>query len=107
MSTIHQSASESSSNKRHRHEGPQKHIIAFIFSIVLTIIAFIAVMVGEVNKTFTYIIIMVMAILQVVIQMAYWMHMKDRGHLLPIVFIFGGAIIAFTGVIMALYWVWW
>lgn len=26
--------------QRHRHEGPQKHIVVFIFSIVLTLIAF-------------------------------------------------------------------
>lgn len=34
--------------KRHqRHEGPQKHIIAFVFSIVLTLIAFAAVAPAE------------------------------------------------------------
>ncbi|WP_152396413.1 cytochrome C oxidase subunit IV family protein [Paenibacillus guangzhouensis] len=106
MSTQH-SASDSTAKHRHRHEGPGKHIVAFIFSIVLTLIAFAAVMAGEVNKTFTYIIIMVMAVLQVVVQLAYWMHMKDRGHLMPIIFLFGGALIAFTAIIMAVYWVWW
>lgn len=103
-----QQAASDQSKRRHKHEGPQKHIVAFIFSIVLTLIAFAAVgSVGEVNTTFIYIILIVMAILQVIIQMAYWMHMKDKGHLLPIIFILGGAVVAFTCIIMASYWVWW
>lgn len=91
-----------------KHEGPQKHIVAFIFSIILTLIAFAAVgSAGEVNSTFIVILLLVMAILQVVIQMAYWMHMKDKGHMLPILFMFVGAFIALTCVVMAVYWVWW
>lgn len=100
-------AAPKQSQHRHRHEGPQKHIVAFIFSIVLTLIAFAAVAALEVNATFTIIILLVMAVLQVIIQMAYWMHMKDRGHMMPILFIFGGAVVAFTCIIMAIYWVWW
>ncbi len=76
-------------------------------SLALTIIAFAAVAAGEINTTFTYIILVVMAILQVFIQMAFWMHMKDRGHLFPDIAIIAGVFIVFTMVIMALYWVWW
>ena len=95
------------SNKRHRMEGPQKHIVAFIFSILLTVIAFAAVASGEVNKNFVYIILVIMAILQVVIQLAFWMHMKDRGHLYPIIGIIFGVVVVLTMIVMALYWVWW
>jgi cytochrome c oxidase subunit 4 len=93
--------------QRHKLEGPQKHIIGFIFSIMLTVIAFATVASGEVNADFVSIIIVVMAILQVVIQMAFWMHMKDRGHLYPIIAIVFGVVVVLTMVIMALYWVWW
>ncbi|WGU92897.1 cytochrome C oxidase subunit IV family protein [Paenibacillus dendritiformis] len=103
-----QNVAPNSSNRRHKHEGKQKHIIAFIFSIVLTLIAFVMVAsAGIVNKTFTYILLLVMAVLQVIIQMAYWMHMKDKGHMLPIVFMIGGAFVAFLAIVMAVYWVWW
>ncbi|GAC41028.1 cytochrome C oxidase subunit IV family protein [Paenibacillus popilliae] len=103
-----QNVASNSSNRRHKHEGKQKHIIAFIFSLVLTLIAFVMVAsAGVVNKTFTYILLLVMAVQQVIIQMAYWMHMKDKGHMLPIVFMIGGAFIAFLAIIMAVYWVWW
>jgi len=93
--------------KRHKHEGPQKHIIAFVFSILLTVIAFSMVAAGEINGTFVYIMLVLMAVLQVIIQMSFWMHMKDRGHIFPIIGIFMGVFVVFTIVIMAEYWAWW
>ncbi|MBD2847375.1 cytochrome C oxidase subunit IV family protein [Paenibacillus sp. IB182496] len=93
--------------KRHKVEGSQKHVISYIFSLVLTLIAFATVMAGEVNTTFTYILLLVMAGLQVYIQMAFWMHMKDRGHLYAIIGILSGVFVVFTMVIMAEYWTWW
>jgi cytochrome c oxidase subunit IV len=105
MSGNHSAVEET--KKRHKHEGPQKHIISFIFSLVLTLIAFAVVASGEVNKDFIYILLVVMALGQVFIQMAFWMHMKDRGHLFPIIGILGGIVIVFTMVVMAEYWAWW
>ncbi|MBB3114539.1 cytochrome c oxidase subunit 4 [Paenibacillus phyllosphaerae] len=93
--------------KRHRHEGPQKHIVAFIFSIVLTVIAFALVAAGEINESFIYIMLLAMAVLQVFIQMSFWMHMKDRGHLFAIVAILFGVFVVLTIVVMAEFWTWW
>jgi cytochrome c oxidase subunit 4 len=103
----HHSAFESSQPKRHKIEGPKKHIVAFVMSLALTIIAFAAVASGDINTTFTYIILVAMAIVQVFIQMSFWMHLKDRGHLFPIIAIITGLVVVFTMVVMALYWVWW
>ena len=105
MTNQHSAAEEQ--GRPHKHEGSQKHIIAFILSIILTVIAFSAVAAGEVNETFTYIILVGMAILQVFVQMAFWMHMKDRGHIFPIVGILMGVFVVFTIVIMSEYWAWW
>jgi cytochrome c oxidase subunit IV len=105
MSSNHPASGEQT--KRHKVEGPQKHIVAFVMSLALTIIAFAAVSAGEINATFTYIILVSMAVIQVFIQLAFWMHMKDRGHLFPIIGILAGVFVVFTMVIMALYWVWW
>lgn len=105
MSNHHSAAEEQS--QRHKHEGPRKHIVAFIFSILLTIIAFTMVAAGEVNTSFIYICLLLMAILQVFIQMSFWMHMKDRGHIYPIIGILMGVFVVFTIVIMAEYWAWW
>jgi cytochrome c oxidase subunit 4 len=105
MSENHSATGEQT--KRHRVEGPQKHIIAFILSLVLTIIAFAAVAAGEINTTFVYMILVVMAMIQVFVQLAFWMHLKDRGHLFPIISMIAGVVFVFAMVIMALYWVWW
>lgn len=105
MSSNHTTSGEET--KRHKVEGSQKHIVAFVMSLALTIIAFAAVSAGDINVTFTYIILVTMAVLQVIIQMAFWMHMKDQGHLFPIIAILAGVFVVFTMVVMALYWVWW
>ncbi|RED64714.1 cytochrome C oxidase subunit IV family protein [Cohnella lupini] len=107
MSSNHDHSASGEATKRHKVEGPQKHIVGFVMSLALTIIAFAAVSAGEINATFTYIILVSMAVIQVFIQMAFWMHMKDRGHLFPIIGILAGVFVVFTMVIMALYWVWW
>ncbi|WP_168119846.1 cytochrome C oxidase subunit IV family protein [Paenibacillus sp. HB172176] len=105
MSSNH-SATERQS-RPHRTEGPKKHIIAFICSILLTLVAFATVMSGEVNKEFIYLILLGTAFLQVFVQMAFWMHMKDRGHTFAIIGILMGIFVVFTVVIMARYWAWW
>jgi cytochrome c oxidase subunit 4 len=89
------------------HEGPKNHVIAFAISIALTLLAFIAVANASLNPTFTLMFIVVMAIVQVIVQMAFWMHMKDRGHLFPILGILLGCLFVFTFIIMAVFWVWW
>jgi len=93
--------------QRHRVEGPQKHIVVFILSMVLTIIAFAAVAAGKVNKLFVIFLLLGMAIVQAFAQMAFWMHMKDRGHLFPIITIVGGVFVVIMLVALALLWTWW
>lgn len=107
MMTEQHSPEDGGYKHRHRHEGPQRHIVVFIFSIVLTLIAFAAVAAGGVNATFAVILLLVMAVLQVILQMGFWMHLKDKGHLMPIIFMLGGFFIAGTCIVMSLYWVWW
>lgn len=102
-----QSTSNHSNAKQTKHEGPKKHIVAYIFSLVLTYIAFIIVMSGEINKDFTYIMLIVLAIVQVFVQMAFWMHMKDRGHTFAKISIITGVFVVLTCIIMALYWTRW
>ncbi|GMK40949.1 hypothetical protein PCCS19_40050 [Paenibacillus sp. CCS19] len=106
MAAVNHSATEET-KKRHKHEGPQKHIVAYIMSLLLTLIAFAAVMAGEVNASFIIFILLMMAGLQVFVQMGFWMHMKDKGHGYAIIAILGGIFIAGTMIIMAEYWAWW
>ncbi|NBI30055.1 cytochrome C oxidase subunit IV family protein [Chengkuizengella marina] len=89
------------------HEGPKNHIIAFVISIFLTLLAFMAVANTALDATFIKIFIVILAIFQAVIQLAFWMHMKDRGHFFQILFLATGTFVAITAFIMAIYWVWW
>ncbi|GAA3410013.1 cytochrome C oxidase subunit IV family protein [Paenibacillus hodogayensis] len=98
--------SASDAGKRHIHEGPKNHYLSFIFSIVLTLLAFVVVY-AEIGRTFTILFILVLGIIQAVFQLAFWMHMKDRGHAYAITGIAFGFIIALTGVAAVTYWIWW
>lgn len=97
----------SSAGERHRLEGPRNHYLSYIISIVLTILAFAAVLYGGLDKSFLIIFLVSLGIAQALFQLAFWMHMKDKGHLFPIIGLLFGAFVALTAVIMAVYWVWW
>ena len=97
-------------NKRHRHEGPKNHYLTFLVSSILTILAFVSVMYGLENtstKEFVYAFILVLAVIQALFQAFVWMHLKDKGHLYPIIFLSAGVIVAFTCIVMGIYWLWW
>lgn len=106
MASNHHSASEHTGKRPHVHEGPKNHYLSFILSIVLTALAFVVVY-AEIGRTFTIMFILVLGIIQAVFQLAFWMHMKDRGHGYAITGIAFGAIIALTGVAAVVYWIWW
>lgn len=93
--------------RRQRVEGAKNHYLTYIVSILLTMLAFGAVLFGGMTKAFLLPFLVGLAAVQVIFQLAYWMHMKDRGHVYAIIGIAFGFIIALTGVAAAVYWVWW
>jgi len=88
------------------HEGPRLHLLTFLLSSVLTILAFYAV-IADVGKAFTIAILLAMAFVQALFQLYVWMHMKDRGHTYPQMGIALGFVVALTAVASTLYWIWW
>jgi cytochrome c oxidase subunit 4 len=110
MATEHHATHESTDSVKRKgnHEGPRNHFLAFGLSLLLTLLAFVAIIYQHVLETwFLLSFIVLLAILQAVIQAVFWMHLKDRGHLQQRIFIISGAFVALTAVIMAVYWVWW
>ena len=105
--SANQQESYSTQGRPHRQEGPKNHFLAFGLSIVLTMLSFAAVMYGELDRGFVLAFIVISAIVQATFQLVYWMHMKDRDHQYPIVFISFGAVIAITAVLSGVYWSWW
>ena len=61
----------------HNHGSLKSYVIGFILSIVLTIIPLVLVMNQMMSKTATLITIMVMAVLQFVIQLFFFMHIRE------------------------------
>jgi cytochrome c oxidase subunit 4 len=97
----------STAGKRHKLEGPKNHFISYIVSILLTMLAFAAVLYGGLDRAFIIMFLVGLGLVQTIFQLAYWMHMKDKGHLLPMVGLAFGAFVAMTAVITAVYWMWW
>lgn len=94
--------------RRHTLEGPKNHIIAYILSIVLTVLAFIAITYRDtVDGTFVLMFIVALALIQAIIQAVFWMHLKDRGHLIPRIFLITAVLFVSAFIVMAVYWVWW
>jgi cytochrome c oxidase subunit 4 len=98
---------EGAPRERHKPESPVNHYLSYIVSIVLTMIAFAAVMYGGLDNKFLLIFLVSMALVQVVFQLVYWMHMKERVHMYAAVALGFGFIVAITAVIAGVYWIGW
>lgn len=83
------------------------HIISFSMMIFLTFIAFAAVGFKGVSKSFTPPFILLLAIVQVIFQLYYFMHMKHKGHEAPSMFIFSGALVGFIIILTFTTIIWW
>ncbi|WP_233532309.1 cytochrome C oxidase subunit IV family protein [Paenibacillus alkalitolerans] len=92
--------------RKHRHEGPRNHLLAFALSILLTAFAFLAVANFELEPWFVIGFIIILGLFQAVIQLAYWMHMKDRGHFYPMIGIAFGFFVALTAIASGVLWSW-
>ena len=92
-------------SKRHKHESPRNHYFAYILSILLTMFAFAAVIYGGLDKTIVLVFIVALGIVQALIQLLFWMHGKDKGHFIPLLFLGFGLFIALTAVAAGLYWI--
>ena len=94
--------------KRQRSkEEMQKQLISFALMIGFTLIAFAVVATGSVAKIYLIPILFVMAIVQAGFQFYYFMHLKDDGHEMPALLIFGGVWCAFltlAGLIVITWW---
>lgn len=66
--------------KQENKDEMKKQIISFALMILFTVIAFAAVGTGFLDAKFVIPIILIMAIVQVIFQFFYFMHMKDKGH---------------------------
>jgi len=74
-------------------EDMRYQVISFSLMIFLTIIAFVAVGLDEISNWFTVPIILLLALIQVIFQLYYFMHMNHKGHEYPAFFLYSGILV--------------
>lgn len=62
----------------HTHGSLKSYIIGFVLSIVLTIIPLVAVLNDWFNRSTTIVIILVTAVLQFLVQLIFFMHIREE-----------------------------
>lgn len=96
-------------DRRHDAAHMRKQLLNFFIMIFLTFVAF-AVVVADFSPYFIKPVILLLAGIQVVLQLYSFMHMDDKnGHHIGViqVFVWMGALIAFTFFVAFLTVVWW
>ena len=81
-------------------------VISFALMIFLTLISFGAVL-YDFTSWFTIPFIILLAIVQVIFQLYYFMHMSHKGHEAPTLFLYSGVLIGAVTVLAFLTIVWW
>ncbi|RLL45211.1 cytochrome c oxidase subunit IVB [Oceanobacillus piezotolerans] len=105
--TENTSMSKLNSYQNHKSKEEMKHqVITFALMIIFTLIAFYAVAV-DMDKIFVIPLILILAIVQVGFQFYYFMHMKDKGHELVALLIFGGIWVAAVAILTFTTIIWW
>lgn len=94
-------------NKNDRRE-VSHHLWAFVLSIVLTAIAFVVTWTGMIENTVLLgMFLLVLAIVQAMFQLFIWMHLNQKGHSIPMAFLFGAifvAIMTVAGLMLLIFW---
>ncbi|GAQ18806.1 cytochrome c oxidase subunit 4B [Oceanobacillus picturae] len=85
----------------------KKQLISFALMIGFTIIAFGIVATDAIDKMFVVPLLLILALVQVAFQFYYFMHMKDKGHELPSMMIYGGIFAALLTIAALSVIVWW
>ncbi|MEI7025552.1 cytochrome o ubiquinol oxidase subunit IV [Paenibacillus sp. y28] len=68
---------QSNSHGHESHGSLKSYVIGFLLSIVLTIIPLVVVLNGMMGKTATLALILIAAILQFVVQLFFFMHLRE------------------------------
>ncbi|WP_075981051.1 cytochrome c oxidase subunit IVB [Bacillus massilinigeriensis] len=82
-------------------------VVSFSLMIFLTLIAFIAVGYDGFSNWFIVPFIILLAAVQVVFQLYYFMHMSHKGHEAPSLFLYSGLLVGLVTILAFMTIVWW
>ena len=92
--------------RRQKNAEEMKHqVITFVLMILFTIIAFIAVWL-DFSEWFIKPILILLAVVQVIFQLYYFMHMQHKGHGIVALFLYSGLVVGMLTVLAFLTIVW-
>lgn len=87
-------------------EDMKMQVITFILMIFLTLIAFFAVWYDGFSRWFVLPFILLLAVIQVIFQLYYFMHMNQKGHGTMAGFMYTGLLIGVTTILAFVLIVW-
>lgn len=94
--------------RRKSKEEMRYQVITFALMIFLTMIAFAAVVYTDIIPVaFVVPFILLLAVIQVIFQLYYFMHASHKGHELPMFFMYSGMFAAFLMILALVTIVWW
>lgn len=82
-------------------------IVSFTLMLFLTLIAFSAVYIKGFSAWFVVPFIILLAVVQVIFQLYYFMHMSHKGHEAPSLFLFSGLFVGLVVVLTFVTIIWW
>ncbi len=93
--------------RRKRNKREMRHqLISFLLMIFLTLVAFFVVGYGDFSVWFVIPFILILASVQVGFQLYYFMHMSNKGHEAPALFIYSAVLVAFVTILAFITIIW-
>ncbi|SDM04923.1 cytochrome c oxidase subunit IVB [Bacillus sp. OK048] len=93
--------------KKKSAEEMRHQVVSFALMIFLTLIAFAAVAIKGFTAWFIVPFILLLAVVQVIFQLYYFMHMSHKGHEAPSLFLYSGLLIGLVTVLAFSTIIWW
>jgi cytochrome c oxidase subunit IV len=82
-------------------------VVSFALMIFLTLIAFAAVAIKGFSAWFIVPFILLLAVVQVIFQLYYFMHMSHKGHEAPTMFLYSGVLVGAVTILAFTTIIWW
>lgn len=92
--------------KQQRRKDMRGQLTTFAIMIFFTLIAFTTVA-ADFSKYLIAPVILLLAVVQVILQLFYFMHMSEKNHNVPMYFLFVGAFFGFIFILTFLTIIWW
>lgn len=94
-------------NKVELERDKKHHLITFAFSIVFTVLAFIAVANESIPKSFTLPFILGLGVIQAAFQGLIWMHLNQKGHKYANIFMLSGVLVTIITILTFVFLISW